>query len=185
VLVENGVAAKTDVAQVMARLFVTQTFDPPFAREPIAARVWIVEAQKTFAQAHPAVCAQVVARDDDVAGARVRVTMHAAERVRQLFLRAFREQSAHRFDGTQTHARRCSRRKDAIDQLFPQALVRAFAPHLLKLREALSDVRRTRPMCRMKVFDGNGLLVSTHLVATEEGTLAGLSIARGDQRLEF
>src|SRR5947209_2544065 len=98
VLVEYRVAAQAHVAQEVARLLVAQPLDAPLAREPVAPLQRVSEAFEPLAQTHPAVAFKELPRHDDVAGARVRVTVLTLERGGQFTLRAAREQVAHGLD---------------------------------------------------------------------------------------
>src|SRR5215213_4526909 len=88
-LIQNGVAAKTYVAQKVAGFLVAEPLDAPLAGQPVAPLYRISETDQPLSEPHPAIFAQVVARGDDIARTCRRVTMSAClnERSRHLFAR--------------------------------------------------------------------------------------------------
>src|SRR2546423_145299 len=98
VLVKYRVAAQAHVPKEVARLLIAQALDALLAREPVAPLRGVSESFEPLAQTHRAVAFKELSRHDDVAGARVRVTVLTLERRGQFTLRAAREQVAHGLD---------------------------------------------------------------------------------------
>src|SRR5438270_10282796 len=91
--------------------------------------------------------------------------MNSLQGLSQCRLIARQQQVSDGFYGTQAHPRRSSGGEDAIDQLFPEPLIRACFPHCAKLRETLANLTGTHSARGAYVFNSDGLLVASHEVS--------------------
>ena len=99
--------------------------------------------------------------------------MFFCKRACKLILRPAREQRPHGFDRAQPHPRRRARREDAVDKLFPEPSVGAFAPNLAELREARLNLAPARAMRCAYLLDCYRLSVSRHVLGFFKGEVFG------------
>jgi hypothetical protein len=66
------------------------------------------------------------------------------------------------FHCIQTHPRRRTRGKDAIDHLFPELSIRACLPDRTKLGESTFYLPAARRVCSQYIFNGDGKMGSLH-----------------------
>ena len=115
---------KSDVSQEVTRLFVPQSLDLFFLRQPVATFNRIGKTLKLLAQRHVAMFAQVISRDDDIAWALNWKAMRPGLLQRRVISSRlpFMQKRSNCFDGTKAHARRCAGSENTEDEFFPELL---------------------------------------------------------------
>src|SRR5262245_19055117 len=119
VFVKYSIAAIPDVPQVMACLFITDSFYSRVAGEKIPALIGIVTERGQFiTQAHPTFDLQVTAGENNITGPRAWITVCPKKQVHEFPTICLMQMRADTFDRLQSHTCACAGSEDAENPLF-------------------------------------------------------------------
>ena len=93
-----------------------------------------------------------------------------------LFASAVLQIWSNRFDCSQSHSRRRTGSKNAVDQFFPKLIVRSISPQLPKLIQSRTNFFPARVVCGTYVVDSNRPAIGFHWIVNVQ--ILGLRFER-------